>query len=518
MQLDIDRPPTAAAPERPRPDLLGRVAVLVLGVVTVLSVVRAFGPLTYPGDIWRQSDTASMARNYAEHGLNLFMPQINWGGNGPGYVESELPIMPWLTGILYTLFGDHEFLGRLVSLVFMLLATAAFWGLAKRILPPTAARWALIAWAVSPAFMRWGTAFMPEATVLAFTLLALLAFCRWLQEDRPVWLVAAAGAVSLAGLAKPTSLHVGLVMALWLLLAARDRLRRPSVYLAGLAALVLPVLWLRHASSLYETYGNTFGVISGGDDKFGNLAMWLGADFYLGNLRSEVLFIYGVVGVPFALLGAVWLWRHRRGAPAAPFLLAGAVALVVYYFAVGRYSGSDLGIQYHVYSLPYAAVATGIGVVAAQRLLRGRLAPRMVAALGVLAVLALGAQSVNVFRQSFDPDAGTLGTCATQLAAVSRPGDLVVVGTDSTTTMDGVANNYQEPVILYRADRYGWVLAADQYDPARLAGMQAQGARWFVNPVPEQLTGPLTSWLRDNAEQVRTTAFDGCDVWALRTP
>ncbi|WP_433505216.1 ArnT family glycosyltransferase [Pseudonocardia halophobica] len=516
MQLDIDRPPTAVAPERPRPDLLGRVAVLVLGVVTVLSVVRAFGPLTYPGDIWRQSDTASMARNYAEHGLNLFMPQINWGGNGPGYVESELPIMPWLTGILYTLFGDHEFLGRLVSLAFMLLATAAFWGLAKRILPPTAARWALIAWAVSPAFMRWGTAFMPEATVLAFTLLALLAFCRWLQEDRPVWLVAAAGAVSLAGLAKPTSLHVGLVMALWLLLAARDRLRRPSVYLAGLAALVLPALWLRHASGLYETYGNTFGVISGGDDKFGNLAMWLGADFYLGNLRSEVLFIYGVVGVPFALLGAVWLWRHRRGAPAAPFLLAGAVALVVYYFAVGRYSGSDLGIQYHVYSLPYAAVATGIGVVAAQRLLRDRLGPRLVAALGVLAVLALGAQSVNVFRQSFDPDAGALGTCATQLAAVSRPGDLVVVGTDSTTTMDGVANNYQEPVILYRADRYGWVLAADQYEPARLAGMQAQGARWFVNPVPGRLTGPLASWLRDNAEQVRTSAFDGCDVWALR--
>ncbi|MFC5947234.1 ArnT family glycosyltransferase [Pseudonocardia lutea] len=518
MQLDIDRPPPAVAAERPRPDLLGRAALLVVLVVTALSVVRALGPLTYPGDIWRQSDTASMARNYAEHGLNLFLPQINWGGNGPGYVESELPIMPWLTGILYTVLGEHEFLGRLVSLAFMLVATAAFWGLAKRILPPAAARWALIAWAVSPAFMRWGTAFMPEATVLAFTVLALLFFCRWLQEDRPGWLVAAAGAVSLAGLAKPTSLHLGLVMGLWLLLTARDRLRRPSVYLAGLGALVLPVLWLRHASSLYETYGNTFGVISGGDDKFGNLALWLGADFYLGNARSEVLFVYGVVGVPFALLGAVWLGRHRRGAPAAPFLLAGAVALVVYYFAVGRYSGSDLGIQYHVYSLPYAAVAMGIGVVAAHRLLRGRAGARAIAALGVLAVLALGAQSLNVFRQSFDPDAGALGTCATQLAEVSAPGDLVVVGTDSTTTMDGVANNYQEPVILYRADRYGWVLAADQYDPARLAGMRDQGARWFVNPVPAQLTAPLAGWLRDNADQVRTTAFDGCDVWALRTP
>jgi hypothetical protein len=314
VQFLIDRGAVTPPPVRTRPDRLGRAALLVLGVMTALSVVRAFGPLTYPGDLWRQADTASMARNYAEHGLHLFLPQINWGGNGPGYVESELPIMPWLTGVLYSLVGEHEFLGRLVSLAFMLLATWAFWGLATRILPPAAARWALIAWALSPAFMRWGTAFMPEATVLAFTMLALLFFCRWLREDRIGWLVATAGAVSLAGLAKPTSLHVGLVMGLWLLVSARDRLRRPSLYLAGIAALVLPVLWLRHAAALHETYGNTFGVLSGGDSKFATLSMLLGPDLYLGNLRTEAIFLYGVTGVPFALLGAVWLWRHRRGA------------------------------------------------------------------------------------------------------------------------------------------------------------------------------------------------------------
>ena len=521
MQIVIDRGVVTPPPVRTRPDWLGRVALLVLGVVTVLSVVRAFGPLTYPGDIWRQSDTASMARNYAEHGLNLFLPQINWGGAGPGYVESELPIMPWLTGVLYTLFGEHEVFGRLVSLAFMLLATWAFWGLAKRILPPTAARWALIAWAVSPAFMRWGTAFMPEATVLAFTLLALLAFCRWLQEDRARWLVATTAAISLAGLAKPTSLHVGLVMALWLLVGARQRLRRPTLYLSGLASLVLPVLWMRYAAGLHETYGNTFGVLSGGDSKFATWAMLTSPELYLGNLRTETLFVYGVVGLPFALLGAAWLWRHRRGAVAAPFLLAGTIGLAFYYLLLGRYTGSDLGIQYHVYSLPYAAIAVGIGVVGAQRLLRRRVlggaarsSRALFGLLGVLTVLALGAQSVNVLRQSFDPGAGVLGTCATQLAAVSAPEDLVVVGTDSTTTMDGVANNFQEPVVLYRADRYGWVLAADQYTPRNLETDRAQGARWFVNPVPSQI-GPLSGWLADNAQQVGSAATTGCDVWRL---
>lgn len=60
--------------------------------------------------------------------MNLFFPQINWGGNGPGYVETELQLMPWLTGGLYLIFGEREFLGRLVSLAFMVAAAAAFLG------------------------------------------------------------------------------------------------------------------------------------------------------------------------------------------------------------------------------------------------------------------------------------------------------------------------------------------------------------------------------------------------------
>jgi hypothetical protein len=59
---------------RPRP---GCPALAVVGIATTLSVVRACGPLTYAGDIWRQSDTATIARNFATDGMALFYPQIN---------------------------------------------------------------------------------------------------------------------------------------------------------------------------------------------------------------------------------------------------------------------------------------------------------------------------------------------------------------------------------------------------------------------------------------------------------
>jgi 4-amino-4-deoxy-L-arabinose transferase-like glycosyltransferase len=483
--------------------------------------------MTYPGDIWRQSDTATIARNFAADGMNIFFPQINWGGAGPGYVETEFQLLPWLTAVTYLVFGEHVVLGRLVSLAFMLVAAAAFWGLARRLLPATSARWGLAAFFLSPAFMRWGTAFMPEATVLAFYLLALLGFCRWLQEDRPVFLGWAGAATSVAALVKPTSLHIGLVIGLWVLFVARDRLRRPSLYAAGLAALVAPALWLRHAAGLHADYGNTFGVISGGDSKWGSLSMWLSPEFYLGNLRSETIFVYGLIGLPLAVLGVVWLWRRRTadsstqpGASALPLLGAGVIALTVYYFAAGRYTSTDMGIQYHVYSLPYAAIATGVGITAALGWVRGRLSGAVTAAAAGLAVLLLGAQSVNVFVQSLPDQAGVFGVCATELDAVSAPDDLVVVSTTSRTTDGGVANNYQEPVVFFLADRKGWSLPADHHTPEEVEALRTAGARFLVVGDPQLVPsdGPLANWLSNNARPMRTTEQDGCAIWDLTTP
>ncbi|MCF7552717.1 glycosyltransferase family 39 protein [Pseudonocardia sp. WMMC193] len=508
--------PLSPAPARLTDDLLGRVAAALVVVVAALSAGRAFGPLTYPGDIWRQADTAAIARNFARNGMDPFFPQINWGGTGPGYVETELQVMPWLTAALYQVFGEHEFLGRLVSLTFMLVASAAFWGLAKRVLPAPAARWALIAFALSPVFMRWGTAFMPEATVMAFVVLALYLFCRWVQEDRFPLLLGAGAAASVAGMVKPTSLHIGLVMLVWLGIAAPRRLRRVSLYLVGVAALVAPALWLWHASSLYREYGNTFGVISGGDSKFGNLALWTSPEFYVGLARTEILFVYGVFGLPLALLGAYALWQSRRTASAFAVVVAGFVGATVLYFVVGRYTGSDLGTQYHVYSLPYTALATGLGVTVLAQRFGGGLKPVARAAAAAVLVLLLGAQSVYVLARSFTDLSGTLGVCAERVAALSAPADLVIVGTDSTTIDDGVANNYEEPVIHHRADRRGWILAADQYFTAGLLeGYHDEGGRWFVNPDPALLTPAVTDWLAVNGRPAATASVDGCDIWVL---
>ncbi|WP_433508158.1 hypothetical protein ACQP04_17845 [Pseudonocardia halophobica] len=112
--------------------------------------------------------------------------------------------------------------------------------------------------------------------------------------------------------------------------------------------------------------------------------------------------------------------------------------MTIYYYAAGRYTGTDLGIQYHVYSLPYATIAVGVG--------GGRRCP--VPGLGAAEPagrrggrghggVLLGAQEVNVFAQSLQDKAGVFGSCAIALDAVSTPSDLAVVSTTSRTSRTG---------------------------------------------------------------------------------
>jgi hypothetical protein len=231
------------------------------------------------------------------------------------------------------------------------------------------------------------------------------------------------------------------------------------------------------------------------------------------------------------VLGVLRLRRTRAAASTAgpvtgrvgsplPLLAAGAIALVVYYFAAGRYTGSELGIHYHVYSLPYAAIAIGTGVTVVIGRARRRLNRTAVTAVAGAVVVLLGAQSVNVFAESLPDHSGAFGVCAAELDAVSAPDDLVVVSTSSRTVQDGVTNNYQEPVVFFLADRRGWSLAADQHTPDAVAALRAAGARFLVVEDPHLVPagGALATWLAENTHQLRSSAQDGCGIWDLAAP
>ena len=488
----------------------------VMVIALALRVPLVFAEITYRGDIWRQADTASIARNFHEHGYRLFFPQILWGGNGPGYVESEFQLFPWITSLLYGLFGERVWLGRAVSLVATGGALVAFSMLARRMLTRRAALVALVFFAFAPLMVKYSTAFMPEATVLCFYVLALLAFDRWLESRSWNDLLATAGLAAVAFLVKPTSLHLGVVFVLALLLRHgwRALVTRQTVVLAAVSLLPITA-WLVHGRRLYQQYGNTFGVISGGDRKFGSIDYWTSAGFYKGVTKLDFLWIFAAATLPLFAVGlALALKRHR---PA--LLIAGVVTIGIYYAAAARYTQSEMGIQYHIFAVVYAALAVGLGadwivewVVNSDR---AWMRPATFGALGASAVMFLAASAfveVDQFRDN--------GSSAMSCAAAMReliPRDSLIVGSSSNPAVDqGVANNWQDPVLFFHGQVRGWSLAADQHRPDLVEQYRLAGARWFVIEARSRLdANPDLAAYLEQWPQVGPGVDNGCGIYQL---
>src|SRR4051812_22881145 len=90
---------------------------------------------------WRQADTAAMARNFHENGYDLLHPQVDWGGAGPGTVESEFPIFSYAAALLYGTFDVHEWLGRLLAALGFVLGAWALWALVRATIDLDTALW-----------------------------------------------------------------------------------------------------------------------------------------------------------------------------------------------------------------------------------------------------------------------------------------------------------------------------------------------------------------------------------------
>src|SRR6266568_104593 len=89
---------------------------------------------------WRQSDVASIARNFEENGFHFTHPQIDWAGDAPGYVGTEFPILPIIAAIAYKFLGVHEWIGRGQAVILFAVALPFFFLLVRETLHALPAR------------------------------------------------------------------------------------------------------------------------------------------------------------------------------------------------------------------------------------------------------------------------------------------------------------------------------------------------------------------------------------------
>src|SRR2546426_4009963 len=162
---------------------------------------------------WRQADEVQLARNFYRDGMNIFYPRIDWQGDTPGYVEMEVPLLPWVAALLYHIFGYHEEFLPMLSAILETASLLLFVRLCRHVLPPVGVVFAVAAFALNPLLVYLATAMQPDPWMLLFVLLAMALIWRWQAKPKKTILLGAAATIAAAILAKAPAAYVGLVFA-----------------------------------------------------------------------------------------------------------------------------------------------------------------------------------------------------------------------------------------------------------------------------------------------------------------
>jgi hypothetical protein len=467
-----------------------RLVAAAIGLAAALVVLMLVRPETLVHDWhgWRQADTQTIARHFAADGIHLLHPRIAWGGDGPGYVEAELQLYTAATAVLLRATGGAEWTGRALSAAFVLAAAAGVFAWAARRFGPASALAAVAAMVTAQ-----GAVFLvsvqPDALGLCLAVLSVVAFWRWLSGGHGGWLAVSAVLLAAAGGVKPTFLGAGVTQAVLVVMMDRKRLKQLHLWLAWAAVLLTVGGVLVWGAHLHRTYGNTFGVVSGGDSKFPTLGRLASPMQYVR--LAEVGLAYGPG--PLGLAALVWLsWRRR--------LDAMVVAAWVGYAAAGlvamRYASEAwLGSHYHALGLFAGAVSVAAAVADVAAASKWRRVGLVALALVMVAQLGLAVRHRRGAAVGWADREVAIGRA---LRALAPPDALVIVraNVESIDAVSGGPNNFEDPRVFYLSNTRGWVLPNDRWDASELDALWRRGARWYADPAPALAEHPdVLAWL-----------------------
>jgi hypothetical protein len=433
---------------------------------------------------WRQADLSSVAMNYLHNGFRFLYPQIDWGGAGPGYVEMEFPIIPYITAIFFKVFGIHDIWTMVIPFLCGIGVVVAIYKLTERLYNSSFALVAALFAGSSPLLWLASQTFLGEPALILCSILSIHYLLRWSDTDRARDYVFSVVFTSLAALLKLTALYIGLpILIVFIVKYGRGVLKQMQFWLFGVLSLLPVVLWYFHAHSLYVEYGNTFGILSGGYNKFARAELLLSPDFYVLMAKRILL----SVSTPIVVLLFGYGLFKRPAKQAAYLLHAWAAALVVYTLLIAE--GNKDMIYYQLPWLPALAMLGSVGLFSVFKLMEGspllsgrmrhqRSALVLMCTLVALSVVAVGVRAMRVPITFLESEA-QIRNYAEEVRGITPEGSLIIVATSygnekTPETID------TPPQMFYFSSRHGWYLALAWVDVAAIESLRGQGANYLV--------------------------------------
>ncbi len=403
---------------------------------------------------WRQTDTAAIARNFYYNGFNIFYPQIDWGGAGPGYVEAEFQLVPFIIAIFYKIFGVHEYVARLVIIAFSVGSIYLLYKMVRIYYSRRVAIFSAIFFIISPMELYFGRTVMPDSAMIFFSIGSLYFFNKWTNDEKNGSLILAIICTTLAFLVKISTLYLGLPL-LWLAYTKYGKrfLFEPKLYIFTILILIPPVMWYYFAHSVLAQY-NTFDFWNlGSGSKFASLETLTDPWIYTTLATRLVIYIFTPVGL------LLFIYALSLKTKLKDYVFHFWVLAVIIFFLLVPLG--NIGNDYYQRAL-IPAVAVFVGRALSEVYEKKKILP-------FILVAFISISSVYYMAPAYDQgyvilDAGTM------VDKVTSQNDLII-----TTSWIG-----SSPNILYYSNRKGWVVPAERWSEETIEQMKVQGAKFLV--------------------------------------
>ncbi len=445
----------------------------------------------------RQTIVATIARNFYEKDPNPFWPQVNWRADEPNYVATTLPLVPWVTGMAYHLFGEQPWVGRSLVALFSLLAVVSIYGLVGLYWGQAAGFLAGLFMALSPLGIFYGRALVDDVPSMALGIAGLWGIATWARRetggprDEGRWpLILGIVALTLGPLVKIVTfyMYVPVLVVLWE--RWRWQIARQPLAWAILGLPLIPnVAWYVWAYTLslhYLSLGVLGGPATQEPPSYVAYTKWGTPSYvfrwaFVRRVGERVVLhqVLTTAGILPAILGAVVAWFRRK--PGRWVFTSWLLVVLLYTIVTGKAQ------WFHgYYQVPWiAAFAPFIGLGLAT--LWERRGILRWAALAFVLFLALF--SARMLPYYYNDWQGWILPETKLVQSITGPEDRVI-----TITMEG------DTALLYHLRRPGWVV--DFTDPAQLAQVPehiAHNAKLLILQdleFPEAKTLPDQPWVQ----------------------
>ncbi|WP_248926001.1 ArnT family glycosyltransferase [Paenibacillus hamazuiensis] len=441
----------------------------------------------YEYDSWRQSDTESIAYNFAEAKFNIFYPEFNYDGPPPNYVQLEFQITTFLIALLYKWFGYHYALARTVPIVFFIGSAIFLYCIGKQQYSRRTAVLAVLLYGISPVNILYSRAIMPESAALFFFMGAFHFFSLWIKNERFSVLMLAGLFTALAIAEKVPTIFVGIPMIVMALVKYKTKaLTEWKLWLFLLISLVPPYVYFQWSYSIAEhKFVSCIASKHVLPDMLTAVFSETAMHFFYKELPAAftgcaiVLFVAGLITID-------WRKHYAVGAWALAMILELMTVVAV--------------IKFNYYLILISPPVALLGAAFLSYLYQKKLGPVWVA--GLLAIICLS--GFGHIRPMFDSQHTDVIKQGRLVQELTDQNDLIVVGTD-------------DPSLLNAARRKGWRVtnAIPEDSIAELQYFINHGAKYFV-PLKGFIygdDGKLKRYLEMHFKKI--TLEDGYTVYKL---